>query len=217
MIATSPNNTSEVGLKTRHVFLDTEVYRRFGHNLNAKVLQTLLKQIKDHVCTLHTTDITLSEIKRQLGDMALETAQVVNKGNKELRRWQARTQAPWSTGPQKVIADVDPTTLAVDAVHQFDFALANAWPMTKHEALSVAPKDIFDLYFRRAPPFDKTDSKEFPDAFVVAALDRWCQRNNQTMYVVTKDAAMLSLTLANSEQAHRPRGMRNIGSLSTIS
>jgi hypothetical protein len=27
----------------------------------------------------------------------------------------------------------------------------------------------------------------------------------------------LSLTLANSEQAHRPRGMRNIGSLSTIS
>jgi hypothetical protein len=28
--------------------------------------------------------------------------------------------------------------------------------------------------------------------------------------------AKLSLTLANSEQAHRPRGMRNIGSLSTI-
>jgi hypothetical protein len=28
---------------------------------------------------------------------------------------------------------------------------------------------------------------------------------------------VLSLTLANSEQAHRPRGMRNIGSLSTIS
>ena len=27
----------------------------------------------------------------------------------------------------------------------------------------------------------------------------------------------LSLTLANSEQAYRPRGMRNIGSLSTIS
>ena len=26
-----------------------------------------------------------------------------------------------------------------------------------------------------------------------------------------------SLTLANSEQAYRPRGMRNIGSLSTIS
>src|SRR6202050_4594839 len=28
---------------------------------------------------------------------------------------------------------------------------------------------------------------------------------------------LLSLTLANSEQAHRPRGMRNIRSLSTIS
>jgi hypothetical protein len=28
---------------------------------------------------------------------------------------------------------------------------------------------------------------------------------------------LLSLTLANSEQAYRPRGMRNMGSLSTIS
>jgi hypothetical protein len=25
-------------LKTRHIFLDTEVYRRYGHNLNDKVL-----------------------------------------------------------------------------------------------------------------------------------------------------------------------------------
>src|SRR5580704_1345978 len=31
------------------------------------------------------------------------------------------------------------------------------------------------------------------------------------------EVARLSLTLANSEQAHRPRGMRNIRSLSTIS
>jgi hypothetical protein len=32
-----------------------------------------------------------------------------------------------------------------------------------------------------------------------------------------RKGALLSLTLANSEQAYWPRGMRNIGSLSTIS
>jgi hypothetical protein len=50
---------------------------------------------------------------------------------------------------------------------------------------------VFDAYFRREPPFDKPDSKEFPDAFVVAALDNWCQQNHQRMYVITKDKAML--------------------------
>ena len=51
-------------LKTRHVFLDTEVYRRYGHNLNNKVLQRLLQLTKDHISTLHITDITLAEIQR---------------------------------------------------------------------------------------------------------------------------------------------------------
>jgi hypothetical protein len=85
-MASPLHQKTHVGLKTRHVFLDTEVYRRYGHNLDDKVLQTLLKQIKDDVCTLHTTDITLSEVRRQIGDMAAEVAQAVNKGNKELRQ-----------------------------------------------------------------------------------------------------------------------------------
>jgi hypothetical protein len=79
--------SSEVGLKTRHVFLDTEVYRRYGHNLRDKVLQTLLKLIKDHVCTLHVTDVTSSEIERQLAELATEIAQASNKSNRQLKKW----------------------------------------------------------------------------------------------------------------------------------
>src|SRR5262249_13794851 len=33
--------------------------------------------------------------------------------------------------------------------------------------------------------------RQFPDAFVVAALDSWCQKNHEKMYMVTKDKAML--------------------------
>ena len=82
---TAPSENTNAGLKTRHVFLDTEVYKRYGHNLNDKVLQRLLQLTKDHISTLHSTDITLAEIKRQLGDMAAEVAQAVNKGNRLLR------------------------------------------------------------------------------------------------------------------------------------
>ncbi len=180
---------SETGLKTRHVFLDTEIYRRYGHNLNDKVLQTLLKLTKDQVCALHITDITLSEIARQIADFATEVAQAVNKGNRQLKNWRA-VRTLHST-PEKVPDDVDAADLAQKAVSQFNFLMTVEWKPTKHDALGIAPKDIFESYFRRDPPFDKNDSKEFPDAFVVMALDRWCERQHQKMYVVTKDKAML--------------------------
>lgn len=188
-MATSSDNTNAAGLKTQHVFLDTEVYKRYGHNLNDKVLQRLLQLTKDHISTLHITDITLAEIERQLGDMAAEVAQAVNKGNRLLRNW--RSVRSRHSGNQPVQADADATALAHDAVSDFDFTMKIGWQPTLHDALKIPAKDVFDLYFRRDPPFDKPDSKEFPDAFVVAALDSWCQKNHQIMYVITKDKAML--------------------------
>lgn len=176
-------------MKTRHVFLDTEVYKRYGHNLNDKVLQRLLQLTKDHISTLHITDITLAEIKRQLDDMAAEVAQAVNKGNRLLRNW--RSVRSRHSGHQPVQADLDAAALAHDAARNFDFTMKIEWQPMRHDALNIPAKNIFDPYFRRDPPFDHPDSKEFPDAFVVAALDSWCLNNHQKMYVISKDKAML--------------------------
>jgi hypothetical protein len=185
----TPSENTSAGLQTRHVFLDTEVFRRYGHNLNAKVLQTLLRLTKEHISTLHITDITREEIRRQLGDMAAEVAQAVNKGNRSLRNWcSVRSR---HSGNQPVSADVDAAVLAAEAVRDFDITMTTEWRPKRHDALNLPAKHIFDAYFRRDPPFDNPDSKEFPDAFVVAALDHWCQQNHQRMYVITKDKAML--------------------------
>lgn len=176
------------GLETRHIFLDTEVYRRYGHNLNDKVLRRLLQVTKDHISTLHITDITIEEINRQLGDTAAEVAQAVNKGNRLLKNWRhARLQPQGSSAP----VDLDAAALAREAVNNFKFIMTVEWQPTRHDAMSIPAKTIFGAYFRRAPPFDKADSKEFPDAFIVAALDSWCQKEHEKMYVVTKDKAML--------------------------
>jgi hypothetical protein len=62
-----------------------------------------------------------------------------------------------------------------------------------------------------------------PEAGAIYVMDRGYV-DFQRLYVIHSRVASslsffrgLSLTLANSEQAYRPRGMRNIGSLSTIS
>lgn len=179
---------SELGLKTSHVFLDTDVYRRYGHNLNDKVLQTLLRLTNDHVCTLHITDITAAEIKRQIADLAAEVAISVNKANKQLRNWRkARSRIT----PPPVSDDLSAPELAKEAVGQFDFLMAFGWKPTSHAAMKIPAAQIFESYFRRESPFDKTDSKEFPDAFIVAALDQWCTNNNARMYVISRDKAMM--------------------------
>jgi hypothetical protein len=185
----TPSEKSNTGLQTRHVFLDTEVYKRYGHNLNDKVLQRLKQLTTDHISTLHITDITLEEIKRQLHDMAAEVVQAVNKSNRLLRNWHS-VRSPYSA-KKTVYAYLDAAALARDAVTAFNVDIRASWRVTTHAALNIPAKDVFDSYFRRKPPFDKPDSKEFPDAFVVAALDSWCQKEQQKMYVVTKDKAML--------------------------
>ena len=47
---------------------------------------------------------------------------------------------------------------------------------------------VFGAYFDRRPPFgDGKKKSEFPDAFIVAALDGWCREHREQMYVVSAD------------------------------
>jgi len=191
MALESPKTGS--GLQTRHVFLDTDVYRRYGHNLHDKVLQRLLQLTKDHICTLHITDITMAEIERQLRELAADVAQAVNKGNRLLRNWRSARLQRFGNRPDAPV-DVDASVLANEALSgfgSFGFIIHHEFNAITHSAFGVPPKAIFDSYFQRKPPFDKPDSKEFPDAFVIAALDSWCLQRREKIYVITKDKAML--------------------------
>src|SRR5262249_7290389 len=118
-----------------------------------------------------------------------EVAQAANKANRLLKNW--RSVRSRYAADQPVQADVDAAALAHDAIRDLDFKMKIEWRPTRHHALQVPAKDVFDSYLQRQPTFDKPDSKEFPDAFVVAALDNWCQKNGEKMYVITKDKAML--------------------------
>lgn len=53
-------------LRTRHVFLDTEVYRRAGFNISNTQFALLGNEIDAGRVVLHFTDITLAEIQRRL-------------------------------------------------------------------------------------------------------------------------------------------------------
>jgi hypothetical protein len=59
-------------LASRHIFLDTQVYRTLDHNPANRALALLKEQVNSHRVVLHTTDITLLEVRRQIRELVLE-------------------------------------------------------------------------------------------------------------------------------------------------
>jgi hypothetical protein len=86
--------------------------------------------------------------------------------------------------------------LSAELFERFKAFLKVECPAKVHQALQIAPDAIFAKYFDREPPFDGTDSKEFPDAFVLEALTRWAKTQDDQIYVVTKDKAMTRAVMA---------------------
>jgi hypothetical protein len=51
--------------------------------------------------------------------------------------------------------------------------------------------EIVAQYYSEAPPFGPgTKKSEFPDAIALSALITWCKRNDETVYVITRDNDM---------------------------
>jgi len=184
--APKPDETSASALVTHHVFLDTQVYRSQGHNPDSPLLLALRDQIAADRLVLHITDITLAEIERQLGDVVGDAAAAMKDARRQFAIWKKRL-------PKSVTGDLpdfDHAAVAEAAFKQFRKRAQADWRVVDHNATAVAALDIFQDYFRRVPPFESAGSKEFPDAFVVRALENWCKNNEARMYVIGADKAM---------------------------
>jgi hypothetical protein len=195
MVSQSPKkqHRSAEPLASRQVFLDTQVYRALGHNPANPAMTLLKEQVISHRVVLHTTDITLREVKRQIRERVFARQRELSAIEKDLARW--RKSAPKSA-PTRAI-EFDAEALSTELFHGFEWFLRNECNAQVHHALAVAPAAVFESYFDRKPPFDGEDSKEFPDGFVVEALAQWCREHGDQMHVVTEDKAMTRAVVAD--------------------
>lgn len=180
-------------LVSRHVFLDTQVYRALGHNPANRALILLKDKVASHHVVLHTTDITLLEVRRQIRERVLERQREINAIEKDIGRW--RKSAPEALLKGAIEFDAD--ALCLELFRQFERFLLIECRAEVHRALAIEPSVVFQRYFDRKPPFDREDSKEFPDGFVVEALAQWCREQGRQMHVVTEDRAMLRAAAAD--------------------
>jgi hypothetical protein len=190
MAGNSKRQAEALPLETRHAFLDTQVFRKLKHNPNNRALRLLAAQVDARRLVMHTTDITLAEISRQIAEEVEQSRVALSKARKDLDRW--RHTVP-DIAP---MPDLSPDT-ADSLFAAFRRASTDDWRAEEHRATAQPAAEVFADYFARRPPFDTAGSKEFPDAFALKALEAWCAVNGDTMYVVTKDAAVLRYATAS--------------------
>jgi PIN domain len=172
------NNSSPVPalhLQTKYIFVDTQSFRQARFDWNGKWLAKLVEFAKDgHLCLL-TTEITKREITSQLQEVLKDAENAARKHRIVFEQLGVSEAFPKLTDPNalKILeAEFSKFLLAVGAIEVPLVAQVGA---------------LFDDYFARRPPFSEKKKSEFPDAFVVASLRDWCQKQKATVYVVSGD------------------------------
>lgn len=63
-------------------------------------------------------------------------------------------------------------------------------------------EDIFDCYFDIRPPFTKKKNKEFPDAFILSALDQYHDTHKERIAIISSDNDFRTASMTRHYIAH---------------
>ncbi len=173
-------------LATDIVFLDTCIF--LNEKFSSSAYQTLLHLGSIGAVKLKTTDITLREVRKNIEekvDEAIVSLQAKAGKSAILQNFAGYSKLMEEFKPQKSKA------LAEELWKRVERELKDAG-VEIIMATGMAAGPIFESYFDGKPPFGTGDKrKEFPDAFVVAALDNWREENGDEMHVITTDGTVL--------------------------
>jgi hypothetical protein len=178
--ATMPNNQS---LRSKLFFLDTETYMARNFQFDSGVLETLQAHLEEDDCHLLITDINVREIQNHLKRKASEAYAVIRKAQKDAMILRNTTNLAW----HGIFERITKEQIHNELEGKFQAFLKNdAVEIVSTNTVNI--KAIFDAYFEEAPPFATSGKKsEFPDAFILHAIDGISKQRGHLLYVVSAD------------------------------
>jgi hypothetical protein len=164
-----------------NVFLDTVVFVEANFEYGSARFAALTRLAKDGLLRIFLTDLTLREVHANLR-AAVENAMF-------------RQVAPVLRNSR--LPEVRQLFVKLDGEKLFDELRAQLDKFLKDANVTVLPIEpdalapVIDAYFRREAPFGAgKDIAEFPDAFVLQTLKKWCAESDEDMAVVSRDKAV---------------------------
>ncbi len=185
-------------LETRNVYLDTQTFVQNNYFKGGKI-QDLFSFAEEKHVKLLITEITLNEIKSNIREDIETASQEVEKYRKAIN------------GKGKIVKNLEksgyflnvPEIVVEDAINELNEKLE---ALITEGIISIMPyseidlKGIFEKYFKGEKPFGPGKKKsEFPDAVVIAALEKWCLDKKQKIYFISGDKDFSGITLNNIE------------------
>lgn len=172
-------------LKTRNVFLDTQVFFDSGFRYQEPVFSALASGVTKNEVRLFLTDITVEEVKVHIREAVQESVQAHQSFAAKSKILQNSSSADVKTA----LAKLNQSALTDELIAQFESFLAKTKATILKTDLKAGP--VLKAYFTRKPPFGPGKKKnEFPDAFAIAALHDWCSSESSELYVVSGDPDM---------------------------
>ena len=175
-------------LVTRLVFVDTSSFESKNFQFGQHSLGILEELIKDKKVRLLTTEITLKEITSHLKKHSVDAAKTIKKIQKDAMFLRNTEELPCHGIFDKVSAD----TIYEIVKAKFDTFLDTE----NVEIVSISGVDsniVFDKYFNAIAPFNSANKKnEFPDAFVLEAINELSKQRNHPVYIISSDGDMKS-------------------------
>nr|WP_294796154.1 PIN domain-containing protein [uncultured Mucilaginibacter sp.] len=172
-------------LETRNIFLDTQTVVQNNYFTSHRLNELFDVAAAGHI-NLFLTEITISEIKSNIMEDLQKSFSEIKQFNKAIN----------NNG--KIIKNLNygknytqlPLIDLEAAFAELSTQLENIIKTSRITTIdySTVAANVFSKYFNREQPFGIGKKKsEFPDAFVISAVENWCQTTNEKMYFISGD------------------------------
>ena len=171
-------------LKGKQVFVDTTEFSDAHFNVRNPSFNEFRKLCEEGQLAFLTTDITKREIKAGIKSVADKARQRIADAADAIHSLQEPEVPAMTTFVAKLEQGVfsDAWSKALDEFFEKCSAVTLPIPPT-----AIPP--VLDRYFERRPPFGgKNKKSEFPDAFVLQALQAAIRPNGDCLYIISNDA-----------------------------
>jgi hypothetical protein len=165
------------------IFIDTSIYEEQQFNFSSKAITAFLAAVSSPKLTLLLPDPTAREIRQHINHRSGEASQALQKAEKvapflkESKEWSA-----------KLSSKSFHYSLTSAANQQLQAFYGN-FTLKELGYTGVDIETIMNWYTWGSPPFDRPNKKaEFPDAFAIAILLLYAEREQCSIAVISKDS-----------------------------
>lgn len=170
-----------------NVFLDTNVFIRHGFNTESGQLKRLEDLSVSGDVRIFMTEINYEEVKLNIKEKSKETVDEFEKFIKKTKLLNRIAK----NNIEELVKIVDANVLEEKIITEFKrFLRTCRVTFLSNKAIDV--RKVFKKYFTRTLPFRDSKKNEFPDAFMLASIESWCNYYDKKMYIVSSDGDIIN-------------------------